>query len=385
MKITGALVYTEQHEFVRKEVYIRDGIFTDGEGFDSDVEETLDASGLRLIPGLVDIHFHGAMGHDFCDADPEGLTAIAEYEARNGVTAICPATMTYSEEILGKIMNNAADWKNKNLTENQKQGCADLVGINLEGPFISGKKLGAQNPQYLHLPDVSMFRRLQDRSGGLIKLVDIAPEVIGSMEFIKELSSEVCISLAHMCAGYDTAVRAFEAGVRHMTHLFNAMPGINHREPGPIIAALENKAEVELIADGVHVHPAMVRFVFDTFGADKVILISDSMEATGLPDGQYSLGGQAVTVNGNKATLTSDPATIAGSVTNLFDCMKTAVKEMGIPLEAAVRAATENPARSIGVFDSYGSIAQGKVASAVLVDEELRIRKVILRGNVISL
>ncbi len=382
MKITGALVYTEQHEFVRKEVYIRDGIFTDGEGFDSVVEETLDASGLRLIPGLVDIHFHGAMGHDFCDADPEGLIAIAEYEARNGVTAICPATMTYSEEILGKIMNNAADWKNKNLTENQKQGCADLVGINLEGPFISGMKLGAQNPQFLHLPDVSMFRRLQDRSGGLIKLVDIAPEVIGSMEFIKKLSSEVCISLAHMCAGYDTAVRAFEAGVRHMTHLFNAMPGINHREPGPIIAALENKAEVELIADGVHVHPAMVRFVFDTFGADKVILISDSMEATGLPDGQYSLGGQAVTVNGNKATLTSDPATIAGSVTNLFDCMKTAVKEMGIPLEAAVRAATENPARSIGVFDNYGSIAQGKVASAVLVDEELRIRKVILRGSI---
>lgn len=385
MKITGALVYTEQHEFVQKEIYIRDGIFTDRDGFDPCVDATLDASGLRLIPGLVDIHFHGAMGHDFCDADPEGLTAIAQYEAKNGVTAICPATMTYSEEILGKVMDNAADWKNKSLTEYQNKDCADLVGINMEGPFISGKKLGAQNPRYLRLPDVSMFRRLQDRSGGLIKLVDIAPEVIGSMEFIKELAPEVCVSLAHMCAGYDTAVRAFEAGARHMTHLFNAMPGINHREPGPIIAALENNAEVELIADGVHVHPAMVRFVFDTFGADKVILISDSMEATGLPDGQYSLGGQGVTVCGSKAALTSDPATIAGSVTNLFDCMKTAVKEMGVPLEAAVRAVTENPAKAIGVFDRYGSIADGKVASTVLIDHELVVKKVILRGCIIPM
>lgn len=385
MKITGAYVYSPQHEFVKKDVYIKDGNFTDGEGFDKGAEDTLDASGLMLIPGLVDIHFHGALGHDFCDADPEGLTAISQYEARNGVTAVCPATMTYSEEILGKIMNNAADWKNKNLTENQKQGCADLVGINLEGPFISGKKLGAQNPQYLHLPDAAMFRRLQDRSGGLIRLVDIAPEVMGSMEFIRELAPEVCISLAHTCADFDTAVRAFEAGARHMTHLFNAMPGINHRQPGPIIAALEHKAEVELIADGIHVDPAMVRFAFNTFGEDKVILISDSMEATGLPDGQYSLGGQDVTVMGKKATLTSDPATIAGSVTNLFAAMKTAVNDMGIPLESAIRAATENPARSIGIFDRYGSITPGKVASAVLIDDRLNIIKVILRGHLLGL
>ena len=370
MRITGARVYTQQHEFVEKDVYIRDGLFAE----EYDTEENFDAEGLLMIPGLVDIHFHGAMGHDFCDADREGLKTIAEYEAAHGITAICPATMTYSEEILGAIVRNAADFRKSN----ESGAAAELLGINMEGPFISGKKLGAQNPKYLHEPDISMFRRLQKESGNLIKLVDIAPELPGSEDFIRELAGEVNISLAHTAADYETALRAFELGARHVTHLYNAMPGINHREPGPIIAALEKGAEVELIADGVHVSPAMVRFTFNTFGEDKVILISDSMEATGLPDGEYSLGGQAVTVKGNRAVLTEEPTTIAGSATNLFDCMRCAALEMGIPLEKAVRAATENPARAIGIFDRYGSIEPGKAARAVLMDRQLNIRKVIL-------
>ena len=182
--------------------------------------------------------------------------------------------------------------------------------------------VGAINPEYIMPADKEMFLRLQERSGGLIKLVDIAPEEKGAMEFIEQCHDQVKISIAHTCSDYDTAREALEKGVGHMTHLYNAMPGINHREPGPIIAALEAGAEVELIADGIHIHPAMVRTTFRIFGADKVILISDSMEATGLLDGDYQLGGQGVTVKGRKAVLTKDPGVIAGSVTNLFDCMK---------------------------------------------------------------
>ena len=192
-------------------------------------EDVIDAGGAYALPGLVDIHFHGAVGHDFCDADEAGLQAIADFEASKGVLAICPATMTFSEEILNGIMDVAAAHKNE-------RG-ADLVGINMEGPYISPKKVGAQNPKYVMAADAGMFRRLQARSGGLIKLVDVAPEEPGNLDFIKECRDEVRISIAHTCTDYDTAKAAFAAGASHMTHLYNAMPGITHREPGPIIAA----------------------------------------------------------------------------------------------------------------------------------------------------
>ncbi|CBL12491.1 N-acetylglucosamine-6-phosphate deacetylase [Roseburia intestinalis XB6B4] len=232
--------------------------------------------------------------------------------------------------------------------------------------------------------DKEMFLRLQERSGGLIKLVDIAPEEKGAMEFIEQCHDKVKISIAHTCSDYDTAREALEKGVGHMTHLYNAMPGINHREPGPIIAALEAGAEVELIADGIHIHPAMVRTTFRIFGADKVILISDSMEATGLLDGDYQLGGQGVTVKGRKAVLTKDPGVIAGSVTNLFDCMKNCVLNMGIPLEDAVLAATENPAESIGVEKDYGKIAVGNYGNLLLLDKDLQIKNIVQKGKIMS-
>ena len=256
-----------------------------------------------------------------------------------------------------------------------------LVGINMEGPFISPKKVGAQNPEYVHTADIEMFRRLQKRANGLIKLVDVAPEEPGALDFIRACRDEVRISIAHTCTDYDTAIAAFEAGATHMTHLYNAMPGITHRAPGPIIAALEKGAEVELITDNVHIHPAMVRFTFRTFGDDHVILIADSMMACGLPDGQYSLGGQAVTVEGRRATLTEQPGTIAGSATCLYDCMKVAVREMNVPLESAVRAASENPARSIGIDADYGSLAAGRYGNVILADADLNIQAVIQKGT----
>ena len=232
--------------------------------------------------------------------------------------------------------------------------------------------------------DAGMFRRLQARSGGLIKLVDVAPEEPGNLDFIRACRDEVRISIAHTCTDYETAKEAFAAGASHMTHLYNAMPGITHRAPGPIIAALEEDAEVELITDGVHIHPAMVRFTFRTFGDSHVILVADSMMACGLPDGQYSLGGQAVTVCGPRATLTEHPDTIAGSATCLYDCMRHAVLDMGVPLASAVRAASLNPARSIGIDADYGSLEPGRWGNVVLADGQLNIQKVIRRGKVLA-
>ena len=374
MIVRNAKVFTDGCRFVEKDLVIRDGRIVFGATPRAD-EEIVDAGGAYALPGLVDIHFHGAVGHDFCDADEAGLQAIADFEASKGVLAICPATMTFNEEILNGIMDVAAAHKNG-------RG-ADLVGINMEGPYISPSKVGAQNPKYVMGADAGMFRRLQARSGGLIKLVDVAPEEPGNLDFIRACHGEVRISIAHTCADYDTAKAAFAAGASHMTHLYNAMPGITHRAPGPIIAALEEGAEVELITDGIHIHPAMVRFTFNTFGDDHVILIADSMMACGLPDGQYSLGGQAVTVKGALATLTEHPGTIAGSATCLYDCMRHAVLHMGVPLASAVRAATLNPARSIGIDADYGSLEPGRWGNVVLADEQLNIQKVIQKGVVL--
>ena len=375
MIIKNANISTPEHTFRTGDLVIRDGRIAFGAA-PQEGEQVLDAKGAYALPGLVDIHFHGAVGHDFCDADEAGLQAIADFEASKGVLAICPATMTFSEEILNGIMDAAAAHKNG-------RG-ADLVGINMEGPYISPRKIGAQNPKYVQGTDAAMFRRLQQRSGGLIKLVDVAPEEPGNLDFIRDCAGEVRISIAHTCTSYETAKEAFAAGASHMTHLYNAMPGITHREPGPIIAALEDHAEVELITDGVHIHPAMVRFTFNTFGDDRVVLIADSMMACGLPDGAYSLGGQAVTVRGPRATLTEHPDTIAGSATCLYDCMRRAVVDMGVPLESAVRAASENPARSIGVDADYGTLAPGRYGNVILADDDLNILTVVQKGKIIA-
>lgn len=372
MIIKGAKVFNENFEFEEKDICIANGLFSE----QSEDDEVIDATGLYAIPGLVDIHFHGAVGHDFCDASMDGLREIAEYEASCGITAICPATMTYSEEILSGICDVAREFANRQ-AKGLEPKAAELVGIHMEGPFLSPNKLGAQNPEYVQLPNVEMFRRLQERSGGLFKIVDIAPETDGAMEFIEVLKDEVRISLAHNTSDYETAKRAFAAGASHLTHTYNAMPGITHREPGPIVAGYEAGAEAEIIADGIHIHDAIVRMTFDLFGAERMILIADSMEATGLSDGSYQLGGQAVTKKGNLATLTEHPDTIAGSVTNLYDCMKHAVLEMGVKLEDAVRAATINPAKSIGIDRQYGSIEIGKKARLVLMDEHMNRKLVI--------
>ena len=261
----------------------------------------------------------------------------------------------------------------------------EKIGADGRGLFITNEGNFMYGNASLSYYDIDSMRVENEvfRRTNTIKLGDVAPEEPGNLDFIKECHDEVRISIAHTCTDYETAKAAFAAGATHMTHLYNAMPGITHREPGPIIAALEEGAEVELITDNVHIHPAMVRFTFNTFGDDHVILIADSMMACGLPDGEYSLGGQAVTVRGPRATLTEQPGTIAGSATCLFDCMKRAVLEMGVPLVSAVRAATLNPARSIGVDADYGSLEAGRWGNVVLVDDQLNIQTVVRHGQIL--
>ncbi len=343
--------------------------------FPEKVEKVLDASGCFVIPGLIDLHFHGCVGHDFCEGTDEAIHAIARYEASRGVTSICPATMTFPEDVLGPVMDAARAFS-------PADDEASLVGINMEGPFISPNKVGAQNPAHVVSCDIDLFDRLQRRAGGLIKIVDVAPEEPGALEFIRARSGTVRVSVAHTCADYDQARRAFDEGCNHVTHVCNAMPPLHHRDPSVIGAAHDSShVMVELICDGVHVHPAMTRALLALFGDERIVLISDTMEAAGLEDGRYSLGGQAVTVQGNRATLES--GTIAGGVTDLAACLRVAVREAGVPLEGAVRMAAENPARALGIDGECGSLAPGKAADIVVLDEDLQVKHVIVRGKLI--
>ena len=394
MIIKNIRVFQEDGHFAPGELY------TEGSSLStaSKDDKVLDGRGAYAIPGLTDIHFHGCVGYDFCDGTQEAMEAIADYELKNGVTQICPATMTLPEETLAGIGGEAQKFAQKQarILENcpssqtggtpggshSSQAGARLVGIHMEGPFLSYEKKGAQNPLYLKKPDIPMFQRLQEAAGGLYRLVSLAPEEPGAMEFIRTLKDQVVLSLAHTTAGYDIAREAFLAGASHATHLFNAMMPFSHRAPGVVGAAFDDPhCQVELICDGIHLAPAVVRAAFQMFGDDRVILISDSMMATGLTDGDYSLGGQAVKVCGPLATLAD--GTIAGSATNLMDCLRHVVKDMEIPLGTAVKCAAVNSAKSIGIYDRYGSLVPGKAANVVLLNEELEIQSLVYEGELL--
>ena len=315
----------------------------------------------------MDIHSHGAAGEDFSDGNPEGLKKILQYEKRCGITSYCPTSMTFPKERLRQIFAS--------IKGAQTEDGATAVGINMEGPFLDPAKKGAHVEKWIAAPDVAFVRELNQDADGLVRLVTLAPNMDGAEEFIKEMHEEVCISLGHTAADYDCASRAMKLGAHHVTHLYNAMQPFGHRAPGLIGAAMDDpECMVELICDGYHIHPSAIRAAFRMFGPERVILISDSMRATGMENGTYELGGQEVTVKDRKAVLKD--GTLAGSATNLYGCMCKAV-EFGIPLEQAIMAATANPARSIGIFDRVGSIRIGKQADLLLVSENLELKRVI--------
>lgn len=376
MRITEGQVFDLEQGFSARDLYTDGALISKS----SAGEETLDASGCYVIPGLVDVHFHGCVGEDFSDATPEGLQKIADYELSQGVTYLCPAGMTLPEDQLTEICKTTAAHRAKN------SGGAEVVGAHLEGPFLCAAKKGAQNGAFLHDPDVPMLKRLQDAAEGCVKLVTVAPEQPGSMEFIRAaVEMGVTVSVGHTVAGYETARAAFEAGASHATHLFNAMPPFAHRDPGVIGAAFDVPGvQPELICDGIHVHGSAVRAAFRLFGKERMILISDSLRATGMPDGEYPFGGQMIEVHGNRATILGHPETLAGSVTSLMGCLRQAVS-FGIPLADAVRACTYNPAQSIGIENRAGTLDVGKEASLVLLEREsLSIRGIVFKGRVVT-
>lgn len=381
MLIKNVKVFTEDKKFKNGAIVLEGdkikAVYTEANMPDSDLEETIDGNGAYAIPGLIDLHFHGCKGDDFCDGTKEAIGRIAEYEASIGVTAIAPATMTLPVEELEHILEVAAEYKKENTDKRR----ADLLGINMEGPFISPAKKGAQDERNIIPCNVEICERFLKASDGLVKFIGIAPEESEeAIDFIKAVKDKVNVSLAHTNADYETAKAAFEAGANHAVHLYNAMPPFSHRAPGVVGAVYDCKHVMpEIICDGIHIHPATVRATFEMMGAERMILISDSMRATGMPDGQYTLGGLDVKVVGKLATLVSDGA-IAGSATNLMDCVRTVVKEMGLPLETAVACATMNPAKSLGVCNEYGSITEGKKANIVLLDKDLELQAVIKDG-----
>lgn len=383
MIIDHVKVFTEDKKFTDGGIVIKNGtieqVYTEGKRPQTE-DEVLDGKGMYAIPGLIDLHFHGCKGDDFCDGSRDAIARIAEYEASVGVTAIAPATMTLPVEELEQILRVAAEYKKGPHSKKE----ADFVGINMEGPFISPAKKGAQDERNIIPCDVKVCERFLEVSEGLVKFMGIAPEKSeNAVSFIEAVKDKVNVSLAHTNADYDTAMAAFNAGADHAVHLYNAMPAFTHRAPGVIGAVYDSKhVMAEIICDGVHIHPAAVRATFEMMGEDRMILISDSMRAAGMPDGSYTLGGLDVNVVGNRATLASDGA-IAGSVTNLMDCMKIAVKTMNIPLETAVACATINPAKSLGIDAEYGSIRAGKKAHIVLMDQELNVQQVIKDGELL--
>jgi N-acetylglucosamine-6-phosphate deacetylase len=372
MVIKNAKVYTENFEFQEKDICVEQGVFTEN----ASEQNIVYADDLYAIPGLIDIHLHGAVGQDFSDGSAKAVEKIAEYEAFHGITTIMPTTMSIPSKELEKAVKAIASVKNNKETQ------ADVAGIYLEGPFMSKERKGVHKEENLRKPDLALVDKLQKEAKGKIKIVTVAPELEGAIDFIQEGSKKYRISIAHTSAAYEVSKEAFAAGAKQLTHFFNGMAPFNHREPGIIGAALENdKCMAELICDEFHIHPTVINMTFRVFGAERVILVSDSMRATGMTDGEYMLGEHQVIVTDGVARMKD--GNLAGSTRNLMDCLKIAVKDMKIPLETAIRAATLNPAIAAGVDEKYGSISTGKKANAVFVDKELNVVMVMKDGKII--
>lgn len=372
MLLIHANYLDEDFRLVQGDIEIEDGkILRVGKDLPRKEEDlAVDCAGsYTVVPGFVDVHIHGCAGADTCDATREALEAMAAFLLAHGVTSFCPTTMTTSRETIQAALLAAKD-----MMDHPMEGGARVVGVNMEGPFIAKERKGAQKEEDILPPDFPLFQRFYEESGGIVRLVDVAPEQPGGLEFVEKASQLCTVSIAHTTADYDQAKAAFDKGVTHATHLFNAMSGLHHRKPGVVGAVFDDsRVRGELICDGFHIHPAVLRAAFRLLG-DRALIVSDSMRANGMPEGEaFDLGGQMVTVHQSKALLPD--GTIAGSVTNLHQEIKNLVS-FGVPFEQAVKAATLLPARAIGLDGEIGSIAPGKRADLVVLDENLDIAAV---------
>ena len=373
MKFKNAVIYGDDFTFRTGGFTVNDGVF---ESFEEE-NDGKDLQGAYVIPGLIDVHFHGNSGEDFSVTDLTGLTKIAVYLANNGITSFAPASMTMPEVTLKTAYENAVRFR-----DNQPAGTARILGINMEGPYFSAEKKGAQAEEHLMLPDQGMFERLYKASDGLLKIICVAPELPGALAFIKTVKAKCTVSIAHTTADYEVAKKAIAAGATQVTHLYNAMMPFLHRAPGVVGAAAESEQVMaELICDGAHVHESVIRATFAMFSAGRIILVSDSLSCLGMPEGVYESGGQRIHMK-NGAAVLEDGVTFAGSTTNLFQCMKKAIS-FGIKAEDAIKAATINPAKALRADNRVGSITIGKSADFVICDKDFNIKKCYVGGRAI--
>ena len=336
----------------------------------SDADEIIDAAGAYVAPGFLNVHIHGCDGADTMDEDADALEKIAAFQARTGVTSFLPTTMTCAYD----AVERALDRIRRAMTE--KPHGARILGSHMEGPFISPAKKGAQDEQYILPPTFARIAPYRD----VIKIITVAPEMIVEDDFIESCcKSGIVVSLGHTAAVYETACAAIRRGASHITHLCNAMTGLNHRKPGMLGAALDTDANCELIVDNVHVHPAMQRIIYAAKRGAHIIPITDSMRACGLSDGVSELGGQKVYVKGTLATL--EDGTIAGSVLCMNDGLRILRENTGADIPAIVEMATRTPAEELGVYGELGSLSVGKYADIAIFDEEFRIRRTIVGGR----
>lgn len=334
-----------------------------------DIKEQLDAGGRYLSPGFIDIHIHGCSGFDTMDDDENALSRISKSVLQTGVTSFLPTTMTMPFSKIEKAMERIRQ------TMGKMDG-AEILGCHMEGPFINDEYKGAQDKQYIIGPDLSRIVPYLD----CIKIITLAPEIEGSLALIKACKQHgIVVSIGHSNATYEQAIEAIAAGATHMSHTFNALPPLHHRYPGAIGAAMDSEMVCELIADNLHVHPAMQRLFLKGKGFGNIILITDAMRASMLEDGQYDLGGQNVIVKNGEARLAS--GVIAGSVLALNQAVRNFVNNTGLELAKAIQLVTINPARQIGVADRKGSIEVGKHADMVIFDENLDIFAAVVQGN----
>lgn len=338
-----------------------------------DGEPVIDLCKKNLLPGFIDIHIHGADGADFSDGETSSFDTISRYLVRHGVTSFCGTTMTLPNEQYKKILSNADKYNCKG---------AKLVGINLEGPYISPVKNGAQNSSNIRKADIEEINELLEINGN-IKLITVAPEECDS-HFLKEISKKITVSIGHSNADEEQFKKAVECGAKHVTHLFNAMTPAQSRQAGIVGAALDDKRVMcEIICDSHHVCETMIRNAFAVLGEERVIVISDSMRAAGLGCGEFELGGQKVYVKENDGVARLENGSIAASITNLYDEFLYLIK-IGIPVSTALKACTVNPAKSIGEDKNIGSIDVGKKADLIVTDDQMNILQVIVDGKFIN-
>jgi len=332
--------------------------------------EIIDAKGAYLSSGLIDTHIHGGGGFDTMDASAEALEKISIVLAEHGVTSFLPTTMTMAREQIHSALENIRQAKKQGLSG------AQVLGTHVEGPFISPDYIGAQNSENLIKPDLELLQDYYD----IVEIVTMAPEVDGALELIKELKeNNITASAGHSAATYEEFQEAYQAGMNHFTHLYNAMTGLHHRKPGLVGAAFDSDSTVELIVDLIHHHQAVDRFTIQAKGVDKIILVSDGMEATGLEDGEYELGGQKVIVKAGAARLES--GVLAGSVLTLDQAVRNLMEITEISIPEIFKMVSLNPAKKLGLDHKLGKIKAGYQADLVLFDRNFEVEKTIIKGQ----